>query len=79
MGEVVKELGDARVVTVAIDDPASEMPPVMPQLPLNIRQLGVKLITLASGSRIESGIRDAHPNSEWASTQSNSLIPALHV
>ena len=46
VGKVMKEVADPWIITVAVNDLASEMLFVMPQLVLNIGQLGIELVLL---------------------------------
>ena len=49
----MKEIADSRVITVAKDCLSFEMLPVMPQLILNVRKLGVELIFLRALSLVK--------------------------
>lgn len=53
IGEIVKEIADSWVITVAKDCLALEMFPVMPQLILDVRKLGVELIFLRALSLVK--------------------------
>ena len=53
VGEIMKEVADSRVITVAKDCLALEMFPVMPQLILDVRKLGVELIFLRALSLVK--------------------------
>ena len=49
----MKEIADSRVIAVAKDCLSFEMLPVMPQLILNVRKLGVELIFLRALSLVK--------------------------
>ena len=53
VGEIMKEIADSRVITVAKDCLSFEMLLVMPQLILNVRKLGVELIFLRALSLVK--------------------------